>query len=107
MNTNNPTNGIKKVQSFLGEPYEIKVIDMENVIYRRLGDDYDLEVSGLDNNRKTIDADVYVWRKIPGAEIIEIYNSIHSLIDLKDLLGSISLKHRNLDPEKPLFVKSR
>ena len=102
-----PTAGIKQASAFLGEPYEIKVIDMENVIYRDLGEGHDIEVSGLDNNHKSMDAIVYVWRKTPGAEIIEIYEGVHSLLDLKDLLGFISLKYRNLDSAKPMYVKSR
>jgi hypothetical protein len=102
-----PTKALKGACTFLGEPYQLRVIDLENVIYRDLGEKYDIEVSGLDKNRKTIDCTVYVWQKIPGMEIIEVYNEIHGLVDLKDLLGAISLKYRNLDSEKPLYVKSR
>jgi hypothetical protein len=102
-----PTTGIKHALSFLGYPYEIKFMDLENVIYRNLNEMYDIEISGLDNNRENVNCIVYVWCKTPGMEIVEIYKDIHSLLDLKDLLGAIALKYRNLDAEKLLYVKSR
>jgi len=55
-----PTKALKDACTFLGEPYQLRVIDLENVIYRDLGEKYDIEVSGLDKNRKTIDCTVYV-----------------------------------------------
>lgn len=36
---------IEKVRQFLGEPYTITNIDLEEVIYRDLGNGYDFEVS--------------------------------------------------------------
>jgi hypothetical protein len=102
-----PTAGLSKIKDYLGDSYEIRTIDGEFVIYRDLGEGHDIEVSGLDHDGKTIKAIVYVWRKKPGLEIMEIYEKIHNLIDLKDLLGFISTAYRNSDPEKPLYVKSR
>lgn len=101
------TNGLTKALRYLGEPYAIQVIDGENVIYRDLGEGHDIEVSGLDHSRENIKATVYVWQRIPHSEIMEIYEGIHSLVDLKDLLGAIALKYRNTDPGKQLYVKSR
>lgn len=102
-----PTNGLTKALKYLGEPYVTQIIDGENVIYRDLGEGHDIEVSGLDHSRENIKASIYVWQRVPHSEIMEIYEGIHSLLDLKDLLGTIALKYRNTDPEKPLYVKSR
>lgn len=48
-----------------GEGWSVEVIDMEPVAYRKLGDGYDVEVSGLNNPGRTGSANVYVW-KTPG-----------------------------------------
>ena len=79
-----PRKGLKDILTMLGDKYQIKVIDLENVIYRDYGD-YDVEVSGLDNNRKNMNAFVYVWSKKP-SKIVEKYPEIKSYGNLKELL---------------------
>ena len=81
-----PRKGLKDMLIMLGDKYQIKVIDSENVIYRDYGD-YDVEVSGLDNNRKTMNAFVYVWLKTPSV-IVEKYPEIKSYGKLKELLDT-------------------
>ena len=92
-----PTNKIKTICSQLGEPYIIKTIDNENVIYRALDTGYEFEATGLDHGGAAINAIIYVW-EIANHNNIEIVSDITSLIELKDVLGALALKYqRNAD----------
>lgn len=93
----NPTKNIKDICTALGIPYEIKVIDGENVIYRNLGNGFDFEVSKLDNNKKIIDATLYIWN-IQDKRIVETINGIKSLDNLKNTLNSSVEKYLKLTP---------
>ena len=88
---------IRKIQTLLGPEYSIQVIDFENVIYRKINEDYDIEVSGLDNARKAINCFVYVWDRSAssGVQIVEKYDSIDNLTALKSLLYKIIDKYRD------------
>lgn len=92
----NPTAGIKKICSALGPEYSIKVIDKEQCIYRDLGNGFDFEVSGLNNNRQKMDATLYVWdnRKYI---IVEIIPNIKSISALTDVLTSMAIKYSHLE----------
>ncbi len=81
---------IEKVLQELGSPYEIKVIDYEEVIYRKLNSDYDFEVSGISGKTCTL----YVWALSP-KEIVGIYDKI-PIESLKDVLGYYAAKYQNL-----------
>ena len=43
---------VKEICAMLGDDYTIRVIDLENVIYKALENGFDFEISGLDNNKK-------------------------------------------------------
>ena len=92
-----PTKKLKDICNSLGEPYTIKIIDLENVIYRNLGNGFDFEVSGLNNNKKSFDATIYVWR-LDGNRIVETISGIKSLVELKDCLGTTATKYLKLSP---------
>ena len=47
-----PAKGLKERCAQLGEPYYLTRRDLENVICRKINDCYELELSGLDNNRR-------------------------------------------------------
>lgn len=81
---------IQKVLQELGSPYEIKVIDLEEVIYRKLNNGYDFEVSSISGKTCTL----YVWAINP-QEIVGIYENI-PIDSLKDVLGYYSTKYQNL-----------
>jgi hypothetical protein len=81
---------IQKLLQELGSPYEIKVIDLEEVIYRKLNEEYDFEVSGLSGKTCTL----YVWALNPH-EIVGIYVNI-PIVSLKDILGYYATKYQNL-----------
>jgi len=91
-----PGKKIKEICQALGDPYIIKVIDAENVIYRNLNGIYDFEISGLDNQRKLFNVTIYVWQLKGGARIIETFSDIKSLEDLKTSLDAITFKYLDL-----------
>ena len=91
----NPRSKIHEICQELGNLYEIRVIDLENVIYRDLGNGFDFEISGLDNQSSTIKAMVYVWQQKP-KEIIEKL-PVRSLDELKTVLSAAVNKYLVLE----------
>lgn len=87
-----PSKGIKELCAKLGSDYSIKVLDSENVIYRKLGNGYDIEVSRLDNNKKTMNATVYVWKMDP-PQVIDTIRNINSFESLEQTLSNIVSKY--------------
>lgn len=83
-------NKCKKVCEMLGNPYTTTIIDGEEVIYRKLNDAYDIEVSGNDPYT------VFVWCLEGHKEIVGIYRGIRGLEVLKDTLGYCAFKFQNL-----------
>lgn len=90
-----PGKKIRETCVALGKPYEIKIIDFSNIIYRNLGNGYDIEVRGLDNREKTFTANLYVW-DISKTKCVETISNIESLIELKDFLGTVAIKYLNI-----------
>ena len=88
-----PGKKIKTVLNDLGSDYEIKVIDAEQCIYRNLNNGYDIEVSGLNNQRKSFEARVYVWNTKDGTRIVERNTDIASFEELKKTLDDLSIKY--------------
>lgn len=86
-----PTKKLKEICSQLGEPYVIKVIDYENTIYHTFGN-YELEVSGLNNNKKSFDATIYVHTITP-SERVETISNIYSISSLADKLNELIYKY--------------
>lgn len=84
---------IDNVLRYLGQPYCIKSIDLEPVIYRRLNN-FEFEISGL--HKHSLNCTLYVWMAFPHRELMGIYKGIKSVEDLKDLLGYCSVKYQNL-----------
>ena len=84
----------KVMLAYLGKDYTKNRIDLENVIYRDLGD-YDIEVSGGHTKNQLIS--IYVWNKMEGRPfIVERHPNLpqdHELI--KRLLDDISERYMN------------
>lgn len=80
--TKKPGKKIKEFCAKLGEPYSIRVIDLENVIYRDLGNGYDFEISGLDNQKKSFQATLFIWQTKPDLHMIEQVSNISSFENL-------------------------
>lgn len=92
----NPTKKLKEICLSLGSDYCIKIFDGEQVIYRKINNSYDLEVSGLNNNQKTIDATIYLWQLKPSQQVIETIKNITTFESLKSSLESLVEKYQNL-----------
>lgn len=89
----------REALAYLGEPYRLKRIDLENCIYRDLGNGYDIEVSGLS---EPIEKGYYcnfvcVWDVREGygygARSVEYVRGIKSLIHLKEVLDRLVKKY--------------
>lgn len=88
-----PGKKIKSVLSELGSNYEIKVIDAEQCIYRNLNNGFDIEVSGLNNQKKSFSASIYVWQTNDGIRIVDKSPNLTSLEELKEQLETLSVKY--------------
>ena len=95
METMLPTKRLKEICSNLGDKYCIRLFDGENVIYRDLHNGYDIEVSGLDNNRNTMSATIFVW-DADKMHIVETIRNITSFEILSTTLEAISNKYLSL-----------
>lgn len=84
---------IDNVLSQLGSSYSITIIDQERVLYHKINDYYDIEVSGLDNSKKSPKIVIYVWQLLPGKQIVETLEGIHSISLLADTLSSLRRKY--------------
>lgn len=75
---------INDICKYLGEPYCIKEIDGAPVIYRKINDSYEFEITGFcGKNPLTIN----LWQILPHQELLVVYSDIKDKQDLKDLLG--------------------
>jgi hypothetical protein len=94
------TKKLKAVVAELGPEYSIKTIDAEWVGYRKINDRFDIEISGLNNRRKSFKCAVYVWDISNGvgvgARSVEHIPKITSLESLKQTLDSLVVKYQSL-----------
>ncbi len=86
-----PTRKILGIAEQLGPDYSIKWIDGENCVYRKLNNDFDIEVSGLDNNKKSFSCTVFLWSLLPGKSIKATYTDIKSFEQLCETLQSLEM----------------
>ena len=77
----------------LGPAYSIQTIDNERVIYHKINDCYDIEVSGLDSHKKNPTIVIYVWQLKPGKQIVERIEGIHTISHLADTLVELRRKY--------------
>lgn len=61
MKRNTITKHLKELVQELGPDYSIKMIDLEWVAYRKFGDEYDVEISGMNHNSTKNLANIYLW----------------------------------------------
>ncbi len=90
-----PTKHIRDLCKELGGQYEIRVIDSENVIYRNLGNGFDVEVSGMDTNSLKKRATVYLWSK--GGGILKIVEDVPQG-SIGDIVEELNYLAKKLDP---------
>ena len=79
------TTYLKETLNFLGPEYQLKCIDGEDCIYRKLSDSYDIEVSGA--YKKSNSISIYIWNIIHG---------IKSREELKTTLVSVTAKYSEI-----------
>ena len=76
-----PTKQFRHTLSQLGPEYTSKIIDGELCGYLKMNEKYDIEISGMNNNRiKRPNFNIYVWDCSPGYRIIEQHHNIKSII---------------------------
>lgn len=68
-----PSRYKKELCHYLGEPYTIRLFDLEWCVYRDFGK-HDVEVSG--GRCKKSPVHIYVWEKVPYIHIIERYSNL-------------------------------
>ena len=88
-----PKKKLKEICTRLGPEYSIKMVDLEQVIYRRINDNFDLEVSGLNNAKKSFDATIFIWSLHPSVQIKEQVSGIKSFDELAAKLTAISQEY--------------
>lgn len=86
-------NNLEKFAREFGSPYTITNIDNERVLYWLINQNYEIEVSGLDNTRKHPKTVIYVWQKSPQIKCIETIDSINSPSLLADTLAELRHKY--------------
>ena len=82
----------------LSPEYSVRTIDGERVIYHKINKFYDIEVSGLDNRKKSPNPVIYVWQLYPVEKIVETVELTDSLIHLVDTLSELRLKYAEETP---------
>lgn len=84
-----------ELMKFLGPEYELKTIDGELCIYRKINSKYDIELSGT--TRKNRPVNVYVWDisngTCVGARTVESIYDIKDRETLKSTLGALVEKY--------------
>ena len=80
----------KDLLAYLGPDYTKNRIDLENVIYRDLGE-YDIEISGCHTKRQPVG--IYVWLK-DSPRIMERHTGLpQNFADIKALLDDIVARY--------------
>ena len=83
-----PGQKIKDICTKLGEPYQVRLFDARNVIYRDLGNGYDFEIGGLDNKEADFNATLYIWHTNSYSQkIVETIDNIKSFENLSSVLN--------------------
>ena len=61
MKRNTITKHLRELVQELGPEYSIKMIDFEWVAYRKFGNQYDVEISGMNHNSNKNRANIFLW----------------------------------------------
>lgn len=86
-----PSKKIVEITELLGPMYSIKFIEGENCIYRKLNDSYDIEVSGLDNRKKSFSCTIFLWSIRKGKYVENTYEDIKSYEQFLETLEAIEM----------------
>ena len=95
-----PVKIIKEIQKLLGPQYYLTVRDFENVLCRKINDCYELELSGLDNQRRTT-YQCWIYVNYIGPEskfpVAEMSDELKSWGAIKNFIYRMEEKYRDLD----------
>ena len=83
---------LQKLVSSLGNPYIVRRLDRESIIYRRLDNGYEFEISGI--QWVSGKCSLYIRKENPRM-LVGIYHDIPVKF-LKDALGHYAFKYQNL-----------
>lgn len=83
---------VQSLASYLGPLYSVTNIDGEPVVYRKLPNGFEFEVSGA--SRRNGPFDLYVWNE--SRQIVGIYTRVHGRETLADVMGYYSVRYQNL-----------
>lgn len=82
-----PTKKLKEICKSLGSKYSIKVFDLDQVIYRDFGNEYEVEVRGLNHDEPDFsNARICVWHF---ERIVKEIKHIESLETLSETLAKL------------------
>ena len=95
MTVPSPTKHMRDLCKELGPKYDIRVIDLENVIYRNLGNGFDVEISGMDTSSLKKRATIYLWSK--GGGILKIIEDVPQS-NIGDIVEELNYLSKKLDP---------
>lgn len=88
----------------LGSDYEIKVVDLEDCIYRNLNNGFDFEISGTQRRLGKISCSLYIWEVSVNTQIVEIVHFVKVSIDeLRNELEKLANKYKDPNVEIPNF----
>ncbi|MCD8501666.1 MAG: hypothetical protein LRY71_08320 [Bacillaceae bacterium] len=83
--------GKQQLLNYLGQPYCIKQIDLEDCVYLDMGE-YDIEISGGRTTYSKVD--IYVWRTKDRLEIVERHQDLkYDLPSIKAILDDIRTRY--------------
>ncbi len=94
-----PTKKLIAIRSRLDYKFGIKKINNEFVIYKNLGNGYDIIVSGLDNYSRKFHAEIAVRLLYPTIRVVETSEDIGSIEQLNLLLIITVEKYINMQDD--------
>lgn len=107
MNTKETTKGFRETLAALGPKYTAERIDFEMCGYRKLNKGYDIEISGMNDNRKVHRKfKVYVWN-LRHQHIAEASIWLLSVPELIEHLQSVELRYKSPDAPCPCSMCAR
>ena len=84
---------LHKACAFLGPMYAVKSPPGGEVIYRKISDSLEFEITGFFGAKEMT---VNLWQILPHVELMAIYSGITTLPDLADTLGFLAFRYQNV-----------
>lgn len=88
------TKEMQRVLDYLGKDYRPQMIDLEMCVYKKINDEYDIEITGCNDGRKR-KMRIHVWQTKPNMYIVEQTDYIRTYQNLKNVLDKLTIKYQN------------